>query len=145
MIVLKKRAEFLALRRGKKQVTPGFILQALPRSGGAIRGKKAVADEKALVKREPELPPRFGFTVSKKVGNAVQRNRVRRRLRELIREVAEGYARPETDYNLIGRRAALQRPYAVMREDMIRAFQRLHSSSRPRLRQGKGKRAKNAE
>jgi len=65
-----------------------------------------------------------GFTVSRKVGNAVVRNRVRRRLREVARIIPE-HARHDLDYVLVGRRSALGRDFAVMREELIEALKRL--------------------
>jgi ribonuclease P protein component len=82
---LRRRAEFRAVAGGQRVSRQGFALQALRRG-----------DTDA---------PRFGFTVTKKIGNAVVRNRIRRRLREAVRLAGDG-ARG-TDYVLIGRRAAL--------------------------------------
>ena len=87
---------------------PGFVLQTAP----------VPAD----------LPPnavRVGFTVSRKVGNAVIRNRVRRRLREIARQVIPGQARPDLDYVLVGRQGALERDFAVMRQELVEALKRL--------------------
>lgn len=74
--------------------------------------------------RRERGPARVGFTVSKKVGNAVERNRVRRRLREVVR-AASGMTRPGYDYVVIGRRAGLAAPFAQMVEDFKGALQRL--------------------
>jgi ribonuclease P protein component len=87
---------------------PGFVLQIAP----------VPADE-------PQPIVRVGFTVSKKVGNAVIRNRVRRRLREIAREVIPGQARPDLDYVLVGRQGALERDYARMRGELVEALKRL--------------------
>ena len=87
---------------------PGFVLQAAP------------------VPAELALPSvRVGFTVSRKVGNAVARNRVRRRLREIARMVIPGQARPGLDYVLVGRQAALARDFATLREELVEALKRL--------------------
>jgi ribonuclease P protein component len=72
-------------------------------------------------------PARFGFTVSKKVGNAVERNRVRRRLREIVRLSAASRLRAGHDYVLIGRRAALNLPFARMTEDFEGALRKVHA------------------
>ncbi len=119
---LKRRSEFRAVATGVRASVTAFTLQALRR-----------ADEK---------PPRVGFTVSKQVGNAVERNRVRRRLREMVRlAVAAATAtagEPETvaglrsghDYVLVGRRAALATPFMEMMRELDTALARIHKSER---------------
>ena len=87
---------------------PGFVLQAAP----------------APLNQPPPVV-RVGFTVSKKVGNAVVRNRVRRRLREIARQVIPGQARTDLDYVLVGRQGALGRDFAVMRQELVEALKRL--------------------
>lgn len=87
---------------------PGFVLQAAP----------VPADL-------PPTPVRVGFTVSRKVGNAVVRNRVRRRLREIARQVIPGQARADLDYVLVGRQGAVERDFAIMRQELIEALKRL--------------------
>ena len=90
---LKTRRDFLAVAKGKKTARRAFVLEA--RSRG---------DDDA---------PRFGFTVSKRVAaKAVERNRIRRRLKAAVRLVAPQDARRGTDYVLVGRRAALNEPFA---------------------------------
>jgi ribonuclease P protein component len=86
---------------------PGFVLQAAP----------VPADQPPAV--------RVGFTVSKKVGNAVVRNRVRRRLREIACQVIPEHARPDFDYVLVGRHAAVERDFGLMRKDLMEALGRL--------------------
>ncbi|HKA75991.1 MAG TPA: ribonuclease P protein component [Pseudolabrys sp.] len=104
---LRQRAHFLAVASGSKAPAPAFVLQAR--------------------NRRDEGPIRFGFTVSKKVGNAVERNRVRRRLREIVRLSAATRLRAGHDYVLIGRRAALNLPFARMKEDFEGALRRVHA------------------
>jgi ribonuclease P protein component len=107
---LPQRADFLRLQAaGRKHVTPAFILQAADRPNG----HGAARD------------PRVGFTVTRKVGNAVIRNRVRRRLRALAREVLLPTARRDLDYVLIGRQDALHRDFTTMADDLRRALRRL--------------------
>src|SRR5262249_57310459 len=91
---------------------PGFVLQAAP------------------APQELERPiVRVGFTVSRKVGNAVARNRVRRRLREIARAVIPGQARDDLDYVLVGRQAALSRDFATLRQELVEALRRLKALS----------------
>ncbi len=91
---------------------PGFVLQIAP------------------VPAEPTQPlVRVGFTVSRKVGNAVARNRVRRRLREIARMVIPNEARPDLDYVLVGRQGALARDFADMRRELQEALKRLKALS----------------
>lgn len=94
---------------------PGFIVQVAP----------VPAD---LAPAGPEgAPIRVGFTVSRKVGNAVVRNRVRRRLREIARQVIPGQAQAGLDYVLVGRQAALGREFATMRDELLQALKRLRA------------------
>ncbi len=104
---LRQRADFLAAAAaGSKVAARAFVLQ----------GRK----------RTDSGPVRFGFTVSKKVGNAVERNRVRRRLREVVRRFAGKRTRTGHDYVLIGRRAALKLPFDRIVQDFDGALRRLH-------------------
>lgn len=108
---LRKRADFVAAASGVKVPAATFVLQARERGD---RG-----------------PVRVGFTVSKKVGNAAERNRVRRRLREVVRLQAEAALRPGHDYVLIGRRAALSADFRQLTAEYQRALARLGATSRP--------------
>jgi ribonuclease P protein component len=102
---LRKRADFLMAARGSKISTAGFVLQALNRGDDG--------------------PIRVGFTVSRKVGSAVERNRVRRRLKEVVR-LADPVGLPSGhDYVLIGRRAALSLPFEQIAKEFSRAVARL--------------------
>jgi ribonuclease P protein component len=105
---LRQRADFLAAAAGTKVSAPAFVLQARQRTDDG--------------------PARFGFTVSKKVGNAVERNRVRRRLREIVRTARSNRIRSGHDYVLIGRRAALKVPYARIAEEFEGALRRMHAA-----------------
>ncbi|MBV8792452.1 MAG: ribonuclease P protein component [Pseudolabrys sp.] len=104
---LKQRADFLAAASGIKVPAAAFVLQTR--------------------KRSDEGPVRIGFTVSKKVGNAVERNRVRRRLREIVRLAGSTPLLAGHDYVLVGRRAALRLPFARIAEDYSGALRRLHA------------------
>lgn len=79
--------------------------------------------------RGDEDPPRVGFTATKKIGNAVVRNRTKRRLRELARLQLETVARPGHDYVLIGRAPTAERAYADLEKDLNSALKRLHRTA----------------
>jgi ribonuclease P protein component len=101
METLRRRADFVAVGRGARVVRQGFVVQGLLRQGG-----------------NSAQPPRFGFTVTKKIGNAVVRNRIRRRLRAAARAAAL-HAKPGADYVLIARAAALTLPFDRLVTDLI--------------------------
>ncbi len=107
---LRRRGDFLRVARGAKWATPGLILQAAPRP-----------DAQAGL---PRLA-RIGFTVSRKVGGSVERNRARRRLREAARLVMPSRVRPAIDYLLIGRHTTLTRPWAQLVRDLETALSRI--------------------
>lgn len=110
---LKQREDFLAAASGAKAPGAGFVLHS--------RG------------RGDEGPARFGFTVSRKVGTAVERNRVRRRLREVVRRHT-GLARAGHDYVLVGRRAALALPFERLTTEFEAALRRVHGKRAQRAR-----------
>jgi ribonuclease P protein component len=120
---LKQRADFLAAAAGAKVPAAAFILQARNRQERDLQARDQKTGQATDLDR---APPRFGFTVSKKVGNAVERNRVRRRLREVVRLSAALPLQAGHDYVLIGRRAALDAPFARMMADFAGALRRLH-------------------
>ena len=107
---LKRRPEFLAAARGRKAGGRSLGLQARRRRRNEIGVDMA----------SREL--RLGFTCSKKVGNAVERNRARRRLKAAAMMVAPELGAPGCDYVLIGRRATIDYPFGQLCEDMRRAF-----------------------
>jgi len=115
---LKRRSDFRAVTQAAGQ--------------GAQRGARAHASAFVLQARVRTAagPPRVGFTVSKQVGNAVERNRVRRRLRELIRLAPQAALSPGYDYVLIGRRAALKVAFDAMMKELGGALRRVHTSSK---------------
>ncbi len=103
---LKRRADFLRLAAsGRKAPTPGVVLQA------AARGDNG--------------PARVGFTVTRKVGNAVIRNRTRRRLKEVARLLLREQPLSGVDLVLIGRDKTRDRPFEALREDLRRALARV--------------------
>jgi ribonuclease P protein component len=103
---LRQRSQFLAVAAGTKVPAAGFVLQAR--------------------QRDDEGPARVGFTVSKKVGKAVERNRVRRRLREAVRLSGALRMRAGHDYVVVGRRAALTQDFARLMGDLEQSLTRLH-------------------
>jgi len=103
---IRRRADFLAAAAGRKIVSHSFLIQDRRREDNGLA--------------------RVGFTVSRKVGNAVERNRVRRRLRELIRREAGPALHAGHDYVVIGRRAALDAGFDDLSEELRVALSRLN-------------------
>ncbi|MBO6717888.1 MAG: ribonuclease P protein component [Rhizobiaceae bacterium] len=103
-VTLRKRAEFLAVRKGEKRRGRLFLLEVLDRNDGG--------------------PPRFGLTVTKKVGNAVTRNRIRRRLREAIRSHAADDMAAGNDYVIVGRGDVLDVPFGELKNELSRRMRR---------------------
>jgi len=104
---LRQRADFLAVANGARANSPAFVLQSLDRRS---------------LGRDDSGPIRIGFTVTKKNGNAPERNRIRRRLREMVKRLDPVSMQPHHDYVLVGRRDALSRDFATMLDDLRIAF-----------------------
>jgi ribonuclease P protein component len=103
---LRQRADFLAVANGARAGSAAFVVQAR--------------------RRDDDGPIRVGFTVTKKNGTATERNRIRRRLRELVKRLDYAISmRPHSDYVLVGRRAALTCDFATMLDDLRSALHRL--------------------
>ena len=102
---LRQRADFLAVADGARVNSAAFVVQSR--------------------RRDDSGPVRVGFTVTKKNGTATERNRIRRRLRELVKRLDAISMRPHSDYVLVGRRAALNRDFATMLDDLRSALHRL--------------------
>lgn len=100
---IRKRADFLAANRGLRVARPGFVLLAHPNGG---QGK------------------RFGVTVTKKIGNAVVRNRMKRRFRELLRAALPEAGLADHDHVLIGREGGIERDFAKMQVELAEALSR---------------------
>jgi ribonuclease P protein component len=133
LTTLARRADFLRIAgRGTKWATAGLVLQACPQ---AVRpDAPGPGQSGANVSATPTI--RVGFTASKKVGGAVVRNRARRRLRALAREVIANEAAPGYDYVLIARAETATRDYADLRKDMRFALKRLRLLERPKQPEG---------
>ncbi len=111
---IKRRADYLRVAGTRtKAVMPGLILQAAP--AGAAPDPSV----------RPAESVRLGFTCSRKVGNAVARNRARRRLKALAAEIFPDHAEPGRDYVLIGREATVARDFASLRRDVEGGLKRL--------------------
>ena len=102
-----KRQDFLAAAKANSFAAKGVVVQ--------------------MRDRKDERPARAGFTVTKKLGGAVTRNRIKRRLREAARLTLPGLAEPGHDYVLIGRAAGLERPFSSLQNDIRTALNRLHT------------------
>ena len=109
---LRQRADFLAVANGARANSAAFVVQSL--------------------RRNDDGPVRVGFTVTKKNGTATERNRIRRRLRELVKQLDVMAMPPHSDYVLVGRRAALTRDFSTMLDDLRSALRRIERQpSRP--------------
>ena len=100
---LTKRSDFLAANSGTRNARTGFVLLTRPNEGQGIR---------------------FGITVTKKIGNAVVRNRMKRRFRELLRAALPVAGLPDHDHVLIGRAGGIERDFHLMAEELAKALER---------------------
>ena len=101
--VLTKRADFLSANSGLRNARAGFVLLTRPNDGQGIR---------------------YGITVTKKIGNAVVRNRMKRRFRELLRAALPKGGLPDHDHVLIGRAGGVERDFQLMSEELDKALER---------------------
>ncbi len=109
---LKKRRDFLAAAKAERAGVASFLMQGRDRGDGE--------------------DVRVGFTVTKKTGNSVMRNRIRRRLREAVQRVLPEAGRPGFDYVLVAREAALRTPFDNLVSEMERAVRKLHAPKAPK-------------
>jgi ribonuclease P protein component len=109
---LKRRSEFLRVAGTRRRAaTPGLVLQ--------------IADAPPDVAEHARGDARIGYTASRKVGGAVERNRARRRLREAVRRVMPDHAAGRHDYVVIARKGTLDRPFERLLDDLVSALKRL--------------------
>lgn len=118
VVTLTKRAEFLAASKGRRHYGDSLGLQAVQRESS--EGNDA----------------RFGLTVSRKVGTAVERNRVKRRLRAALRAGALSLGRSDHDYVIVGRRELLKTRFDTILSEIADAIERVH---RPRKAGGRAR------
>ncbi|MBI2236300.1 MAG: ribonuclease P protein component [Magnetospirillum sp.] len=112
---LKQRADFLRVAGvRRKWAAPGLVLQAAP-TVTEVPAPEPVALDTV----------RVGFTVTRKVGNSVCRNRARRRLKAAVAEIFPAHAAPGLDLVVIGRQETLTRPYSLLLQDLLAALKRV--------------------
>ena len=109
---LKSRPQFLAVRDGEKRKGSFFLMEVLDR-------------------KQPDAEPRVGFTVTKKHGNAVERNRMRRRLKEAVRLHAGFAMQPGHDYVVVARRDILTAPFDALADELVARVEARPKHRRP--------------
>jgi len=128
---LKRRREFLEVARaGRKWAAPGLVLQVLDRHAMPSENAKDRTESRRCVAGDTgadETEIRVGFTVSRKVGGAVVRNRARRRLRAAVEKVMPTHAAPGRDYVVIGRGRTNMRPFSDLVGDLETALRKLNA------------------
>ena len=100
---MTRRSDFLAANKGLRVARPGFVLLVRPNGGLGLR---------------------YGITVTKRIGNAVVRNRMKRRFRALIREILPEQGFADTDHVMIGREGGVERNFALLRSEFLVALER---------------------
>ena len=115
---LKKRSDFLLAARSYRQGTKSFYLQARPRQDS--------------IENISDTEIRIGFTCSKKIGNAVKRNRAKRRLRAIAYKIIAENGLKGWDYVLVGRPdATIERPYQLLEQDLCYGLKRIYKQAFP--------------
>lgn len=121
---IKKRPDFLAIRGGKRFSAAGFLIEAKPRS--FLRANL----QSETVAKPNAGTARFGFTVTKKLGGAVVRNRIRRRLKAAVTASYAGLVNANFDYVIVARTPALTMHFDALTRDFVRAFRHIHKVDR---------------
>ena len=124
---LKKRAEFQRVRGGGRATAAAFILEGKLRQQSLSPDTLTKKPTAHALRSHVTDGPRFGFTITKKIGNAVIRNRIRRRLRAALVQISPLVARPGTDYVLVARLPASSQNFASLVADLKVAFERVHA------------------
>jgi ribonuclease P protein component len=117
--VLTRRSDFLAANRGLRVARPGLVLLVRPNEGQGLR---------------------YGITVTKRIGNAVVRNRMKRRFRALVREILPEHGMADADHVLIGREGGVERDFALLRSELLAALGRAKEGKGDAPRKPGGKR-----
>ncbi len=115
LVMLKRRSEFLRIRNGLRWSTASFVVETKARAGWT----SPMPIDAGLA--------RFGLTVTKQLGGAVDRNRIRRRLRAALQQIAAPHAKPGFDYVVIARAPAGTCDFDQLVADLVTAFERVHS------------------
>lgn len=134
---LKKRQEFLRLRGGARWANDAFVIETKPRQAPQSAQPAVIASAGAATvdqagkamqtaRGQEDNAPRWGFTITKRIGNAVTRNLIRRRLKDAVRRLADGLAKPGYDYVIIARHGIVSREFDQLTRDLKRALERLH-------------------
>ena len=122
---LKRRSDFLRIAASHcKLVTPGLILQAMMRKGDS---SEDFSGDSPGASMEKNMLIRIGYTASKKVGGAVERNRARRRLRAVVAKIIPDHAKPGYDFILIARKGTLTRPFSELQKDLVKSLKQLEA------------------
>ena len=120
LCTIKRSSEFQRVRGGSRAANSSFVIETRPRAAAAdaVRdvGRSGVGCS----------GPRFGFTVTRKIGNAVVRNRIRRRFREALRQLAPGIVRPGHDYVLVARSGVIEQPFDELSRLLAMTIAGLH-------------------
>ena len=116
---MTRRADFVAANSGLRVARPGFVLLTRANAGHGCR---------------------FGITVTKKIGNAVVRNRMKRRLRVLARELLPAHGLGDTDHVIVGRQQGIERDFAALRSELRAALERTRAGKGDAPRRAKARR-----
>ncbi len=131
LCTIKRSSEFQRVRGGSRTANPSFVIEARVRPHDAkLAGATCTG-------------PRVGFTITRKIGNAVVRNRIRRRFREVLRGLDPGLLRAGHDYVMVARPGAIEQPFAELRTLIETAVNRVHQPEH--ARSGAGRKATQSE